>query len=282
MHVLVLGTSFTGRYLAEHAGKPHRILSGLPADTVAFASVERVSFVGRDHARIGELGLRLYDPLEAASVDLILDTVPELVQGRPAFNDVVSEVLEHSGACYVHVSSTSVYPGVATGDAPFVDEGTPPDPATERAQGRLELEESIMRAYPDARLLRSAGLYGPRRALPLRFACGDFGRAAAGNRIVSRIHVADLNRLAISLAAPESPRLVNGVDECPSDNRTTFLYLEELLSIHIPGNWRTQMPEGRAVRSTFASALLLGRFLFPSFREGFADVVNHARRGGLL
>ena len=271
MHVLFLGTSFTGRYLAAQVAD----------SSPAFEGVDRVSFVTRDPKRARNLGLHLYSPGDQGSVDLIVDTVPQLNEGRPAYCDLARGILDRTHAVYVLVSSTSVYAAEPEEERAFVDETSVPRGGSRRAIDRLALEETVRKEFPQARMLRSAGLYGPGRALPLSFARGDFERALSGNRVVSRIHVADLNRLALALAAPKTPMIVNGVDELPSENRVTFEFLEDLLSIQIPGSWRQDPPVGRAVRSNHVRALL-GELLFPSFREGFLDVVNHARRDGLL
>ncbi len=280
MRVLVLGASYTGRYLARYSGMQAGAARTDPERQVVeeLGRVREVSFLTR-HTE----GVLARDPIrlweQGWPVDLILDTVPALVDGRPAYHATVQKALSESNARYVHVSTTSVYPEASP--AGSVDERTPPHPATPGVALRLQLEEAIREAYPGARILRSTGIYGPGRALPLSFLRGDFRRAETGNRIVSRIHVADLVRLALAMSRPDAPDLVNGVDEQPSENRATFSFLESLLGLQVPGAWDKGPPVGRAVRSLHARRLL-GRYIYPTFREGFADVVSRARLDGTL
>lgn len=280
MNILVLGYSFTGRYLAA------RVAGSFPGSLrvaeETFARLGALRFLSRDPEAVRGAGLLPFDPGESLRFGLVLDTVPVLVEEQPAYLDFVRPLMiDGDPPTYVHVSSTSVYPdrlgepGRPSPLLPALDENSEVEQSNPRALKRLHLERAVRRHYPQACLLRSAGLYGPGRALPLMIQNGNLSRVAAENKLVSRIHVADLLRLAISLAqhpAP-GPSVVNGVDCEPSPNAVTFDYLEKLLGITLDGPWRTTEPSGRSITSLYARALI-GDYEFPTFREGFVDALR--------
>lgn len=287
-HVLVLGGSFTGRTLAQLVraarsedrsplpGRFDSLYSTLPAGAESLKAVGRVSFLSR---RPDELVAQGYDlfPGPDTPVDLVLDTVPSLEAGQHPFRQAVETLNARQGPVpFVHISSTSVYadcPGSAGSPWPEVNELSPENPSTPSGQKRLELERTLRTWLGPVQVVRSAGLYGRGRALPLHFRAGEFGRLTSGNRIVSRIHVVDLLRLALALAARKELAVVNGVDAEASANRDTFLFLEKELGLTLPGDWRSEPLRGRAVRSLHALALI-GHYVFPTFREGFRDALR--------
>lgn len=270
MRIVCLGASFTGRHLAA-----------------AFAGRHEVHFLSRNPVQLPQRGLQHLSQLdiEAEPVDAILDTVPARTQQDGALLDPpyfpeVERILElHPQATYVHVSSTSVYGGGADvqeeSAIPDLDEREPPRPSA-RGILRLALEQRVLQLYPQARVLRSSGIYGPGRCLAISFRNGDFRRARAGNRMVSRIHVHDLCRLAMAIAArgQEAPRIINGVDRAPALNAEVFSYLEELLGIRVPGEWRSSPPQGRRIVSLHAEDLLGGEYRYPTYREGFPQCLE--------
>ena len=253
-----------------------------------------VHLLAREPERLRLQGYRAYSSLDAAeetlpaAFDLVLDTVPPVTSSDdrlvlPYARDVQFALERNPAAAYVHVSSTSVYPPGGPADEEGrnaeVDESTPAAPATERGEGRLRLEELVLRTYPGATIVRSGGIYGPGRCIAARFRAGDFRGTDRGNRVVSRIHVTDLCRLVLAVASAAvagagAPRYVNAVDQRPSPNKETFEYIERLLDITVPGNWRAGGPVGRKVASNHSAELLGGRYQYPSYREGFVDCLD--------
>lgn len=261
MKVLCLGFSYTGRALSWLA--PVYFLSRSPEDV----------------RRAGYLTFPMDSP--GLAIDMILDCVPATGQDLP-YRPIVERILqERPESRYVHISSTSVLPsgsGAPSEPVPTFDETSAPAPDEARGQARLNLENAVRTVYgPRVSILRSGGIYGPGRSLVERFARADFARTDSGNRIVSRIHVADLARLALKIGeAPEVLPLVHGVDLRSTPNREVFEYLEKRLGIHIPGNWRVESPTGRRVVSLTAGRLL-GQYLFPDYRTGFEDCLRRSR-----
>jgi nucleoside-diphosphate-sugar epimerase len=274
VRILCLGASFTGRYLARNFPE------------------HQVDFLSRDPDAVRAEGLSAFTPGQSGqsqTYDLILDCLPALPDAngkRPAphpYMEIVGSLLEGASAPRViHISSTSVYPAgidsvTDAEDAPRFDESVTPVPPEERGQARLRLEEGLIAAWPGLLIIRASGIYGPARCLALSFQKGDFRRArSAGNKLVSRIHVHDLCRLALALStADDPPAIVNAVDRRPTANREVFSFLEERLGITLPGaDWRGDAPSGRAIASRYTETLLGGTYRFPTYREGFEHALE--------
>ncbi len=266
MKILCLGNGFTSGYLARN-----------------FSGEHDVAFLTRSPDEARAAGLRLYESASERQdfglPDMILDTIPALFRNdvpmTPAHLETTREILASApNTPIVHISSTSVYPeggrAAEPHELPSFNENTPAEPSGARGEKRLRWEEHLRSFFPDLRVVRAGGIYGPERSLALRFRAGDFSRTDSGNRVVSRIHVHDLARLCIAAATnPSAPRMLIAVDREPSPNRRTFSFLEDLLGIRIPGNWREGDCLGRSMRSRFAEDLLGGVFRFPDFRVGF-------------
>jgi len=183
LRILVLGASYTGRFLAAN----------FPEHLVRFAS--------RDSAKLASLNL-IADSED--NYDLILDTVPAIKSENGIALPYLDLCRRHPEAILVHISSTSVFAEKFTtahpADLPVFDETAEASPQTNRGLLRLELEGAIRAHFPEAFVLRAGGIYGPGRCIAIQFQKKDFRRADSGNRVVSRIHVYDLCALALALA----------------------------------------------------------------------------------
>lgn len=91
--------------------------------------------------------------------------------------------------------------------------------------------------------------------------------------MVSRIHVHDLAQLALA-AATSDIDLINAVDGNSALNSEVFAYLENLLSVKVPGSWATDLPSGRRIISRYADQLI--RFRYPDYRAGFEEILRDA------
>ncbi len=265
MHVLCLGTSYTGRYAASHFCDEHDIyfLSRSPNYYKSLLYWNRV-FLGQ------------------VRIDCILDTIPPVgideglskQETLPSYHDSVIGVLKKNPlASYIHISSTSVFPTPDFSQSNcthIVDETTHPIPNTKKGMIRLNWEKKICELYPFCKIVRSTGIYGPKRSLLEQFQNKNYSRAHIGNRYTSRIHVHDLLRLAFALAeSPSDLSLVHGVDQKVAPYAEVFSFLEREWGFSIPGNWRHAPPTGRIVKSLYAEKLLRGKYLFPSYKDGF-------------
>ena len=212
-------------------------------------------------------------------IDCILDTVPP-EDGRedalPVYHGVTAKIMsQNNPSSYIYISSTSVFPRSSAQKAAVFDETARPAPDTKRGKIRLRQEKQIESIYPQAKILRSAGIYGPGRSLLNQIQAKNFSRTRLGNRFVSRIHVHDLLRLAFALGQNQSsPRLVHAVDEKTVPYKKVFSFLESELGVSIPDSWHgPHAPiKGRIIKSLYAKSLLKGKYTFPDYREGFRNI----------
>lgn len=262
MKILVAGASFTGKHLLRY----------FPEHEFHFLS-----------RRLPD-GLKAYEP--ATAYDFLIDTVPAVVVDGALALPYATEFsrIASQGTRIIHISSTSVFPDTFSADSefdlPIFDENSPTGPEGESGKQRLAFEQLIASTFPGTIILRAGGIYGPGRCIALQMARGDFSRVSVGNKLVSRIHVHDLCKLALALGQRSArkmpvPFLVHAVDPKPSANKDVFLYLEEFLRIEIPGTWRSERPTGRKIRSIYTSDLI--EFTYPSYREGYEAVLKEAQ-----
>jgi nucleoside-diphosphate-sugar epimerase len=272
MRILCLGGSYTGKALAQLLKDKCEVVF-LARDPIA---LRRVGFQATSSTAI-------LNSAEQISIDMVVDSVPPVynADGRLThpYAEATNLVLKQGKMVpIVHLSSTSVYPSMFSEEReeelPVLDEDSPTRPESERGVRRELLEEYVSGLWPGIRIVRSGGIYGPGRWLGGRFRAGDFGRIGSGNKMVSRIHVYDLARLILALSnlsGDQGPYVMNAVDEKPSSNKETFTYLEHLLGIKIPGGWREARPQGRKIVSNYVKTLLGDGFMYPSYKEGFAE-----------
>ena len=168
----------------------------------------------------------------------------------------------------VYLSSTAVY-----GTAKLVDETTPVDSGTERAQMRLDAERDVASGPWSSLILRPAAIYGPGRGVQESIQRGEH---SLSDRFVSRIHVDDL--AAHVEAALLSP--ITGAypvaDEEPCTSREIAEFCARLLNLPVTGagpvaRQAGRMPRFANNRRVNGSAIrrALGITLtYPSYRVG--------------
>jgi len=270
--ILCLGQSFTGAYLA----------SEFPVE---------VRFLSRSQ----------WDSLDGFQPDIILDTVPSVEAGGEIKNPLYRMEVESFDVPFIHISSTSVYPGSEDGLLE-VDELSVTG-ESEKCRRRLLVEEAILKFRPDALIVRAGGLYGPGRSLPLFLAQGRGRFFERGNEIISRIHVHDLCRIVLAAGARlaagkgsfpgfQRDQLINAVDPNPSSVEETRVYLQEFYQkpeirevlqkegLQAPEEMPApaQVSGQRLVKSRYTESLI-GRFRFPDFKAGFLDSMVRKRVG---
>jgi len=179
MNLLILGCGYTGQRVAK------RFL----------ARGARVIATTRNPARLAGVGAKIIRTIDVPEVVspgmLVLHSIPP---GGPAH--LVAH-LHGFAARVVYLSSTAVY-----GSATLVNENTPVDGATERAQLRLAAEDAVARGPWSSLILRPAGIYGPGRGVQESIQRGEH---SLSDTFVSRIHVDDL-------AAHAEAALISGLE----------------------------------------------------------------------
>jgi len=182
----------------------------------------------------------------------------------------------------VFVSSTGVY-GDAEGG--WVDEKTEPDPAGFSGAHLLAGERLVLghagRFTRGAVIVRFGGIYGPGRTRLIDEVRSGAARCTDGPPVwTNRIHRDDCaGSLAHLLdhAAPEPVYL--GVDTEPADRCEVLCWIARRLGVPEPPREPASGTGRRRGTKRCSSALLQAsgyRFLYPTFREGYAEMIDAA------
>ncbi len=177
-----------------------------------------------------------------------------------------------------YLSTTAVY-GDHTGG--WVDETTPPTPASARGHWRVEAENAWA-AIPDLPLhiFRLAGIYGPGRGPFAKVRAGAARRIVKPGQVFSRIHVADIAQvLAASLARPNPGAIYNLCDDDPAPPQDVIAHAAELLGLPVPPEIpfdeaeltpmaRSFYGENKRVRNDRIKDELGVELIYPGYRQG--------------
>lgn len=182
----------------------------------------------------------------------------------------------------VYTSSTSVYP--QSGGA-MVDESSATG-GDERARLLLEAE-SILRGAGERAcrrwfVLRLAGIYGPGRHYLLnQVKLGEV--AGRGEHRLNLVHRDDIAAAVLACFAARAEvrnEIVNLADDGPTPKQEVVAWLARRVGVAEPrftgepaGGRRTVTPD-RVIVNAKAKALLRWQPKFPSFRDGYADVLS--------
>ncbi len=243
-------------------------------------------------------------PLAAAGpVDLVLNTVSSgggaLENYRRSYVEGMVSIarwaatLPAAPRTFVYTSSTSVYPqegGVA------VDENAPTAGAPPRGALLLEAErvlrEGVATAAPGARwfILRLAGLYGPARThLIEQIRTGEV--AGIGTHRLNLIHRDDaVAAIAACFDAPPAVRheVFNVADDAPAPKLEVAAWLAARLGVPAPRftgepvSARRGLTPDRVILNAKLRAVLGWRPRFPSFREGYENILSPRAPGRSL
>lgn len=175
---------------------------------------------------------------------------------------------------FVLVSSTGVY-GESTGA--WVDEDTPPEPATET--GRILLRgEALVHAAPVRSIVfRAGGIYGPTRTrLVDRVRRGE-ARLTHGPRFSNRIHRDDCAGAIAHLLALASPNSIYaGVDDEPADLNDVDRFIARELALPEPPIGDGAADPNKRISNARLKASGY-RFRYPTFREGYGSLIEEIR-----
>ncbi len=175
----------------------------------------------------------------------------------------------------VFVSSTAVH---AQDDGAWVDETSPAAPATPSARCLRETERLALAAPCEAVVVRPGGIYGPGRTRLIEQV--RRGAPCTPGAWSNRIHAEDLARaLAHLLALPAPELLYLAVDDAPVELCEVLDWIADQLGLpHPPRDPGTGGGHGSNKRCSNARLKASGfRFEYPSYREGYADMLKSAR-----
>ena len=262
MNFLFLGVGYTGRYAFFNFNKEYD-----------FYFLSRRNTIYKDLSYFEETPVK-------PKIDCIVNCIPPA--GGIPYQKIINDVLEENENCvYIYISSTAVFPkSTKESNISVYNENSPVKLNDKKGKLRFLTEEKIKALYPKACILRSTGIYGKGRSLVEQILSKNFSRTSIGNPFVSRIHVHDLCRLLFALGQKDLkslPSLVHAVDKKVACYYEIFSFLEKILDFKIPGNWRESKKSGRIIQSLYAEKLLEGRYSFPSYKEGFSDILKNLK-----
>lgn len=175
-------------------------------------------------------------------------------------------------------SSTAVY---AQTDGRRVDEESPTQPAHYSGRILLEGERAFLESGHPATILRLSGIYGPGRTRLVDAVRAGRAEIQEGPpRFTNRIHRDDCAGALAHLMKMDAPdEIYIGVDDEPADRRNVLIWLADRLGVPRPreAGAAAEAPSGRAATNKRCSNARLKatgyRFLYPSYREGYAEMI---------
>ncbi len=274
-HVLIAGAGYVGLALAEiliSAG--HRVTGLKRTPPVADRGL---SWLAADVTRPETLAALPPD------LDAVVCALSPGGRSEAAYREIYIEGTGNLLAAirprripFLLVSSTGVY-GQDRGQ--WVDEDTPPEPATATGRVLLEAEDRVLAARPDATVVRFSGIYGPGRTW-----LAD--RVRAGHPVqtdppsyTNRIHRDDCARVLAYLLArlgegATLPERILASDDDPAPLAEVSAWIAELLDCAPPPPAAPEpdAPLNKRCRNDRLKELGY-TFIFPSYREGYEDML---------
>ena len=256
----------------------------------------RIAGTARTRERADAIKARGYDaylfdapladaPAALAGTTHVLISTPPGAAGDPVLhhhaNDLAALMPRVQWLGYL--STTGVYGDRA---GAWVDETTPPAPATERGKRRLAAEQAWTnwgaRANVPVHIFRLAGIYGPTRNQLESLRDGTARRIVRGPQVFSRIHVDDIAQvLEASMANPSPGAVYNVCDDEPSAPHEFMEYAAKLLKIPPPPLERFEdaaptmsemaqsfYSESKRVKNDRIKQSLGIKLRYPTYREG--------------
>lgn len=173
----------------------------------------------------------------------------------------------------VFTSSSAVY---GQRDGEWVDESSPTDPASPTAEVLVEAERAIATGPFPATSLRLTGIYGPGRTRLVDLVRRGDAVVGTSPSFTNRIHAADAAAACVLLLelGPVAPVVVIGTDDEPADRATVYHWLADRLGVTRPDVDDERAPDRGSKRCRNDLLRSLGWVPdFPTFREGYADLV---------
>jgi len=275
-HVLIVGAGYVGLELASILSAAGHRVTGLRRTPPVEG--HGIGWIAADVTRPETL-TSLPDDLDA-----LVCLLAPAGRGEAAYRDVFAagtthllDALPPRRLSCIFVSSTGVY-GQDRGE--WVDEDTPAAPVTGTGRILLAAEEQVLAARRDATVVRFSGIYGPGRTWLI-----DRVRAAHPVRSVppsftNRIHRDDCARvlaylLALKLKGQSLPARVLASDDDPAPLADVAAWIAELLGIPRPPEAPPEPDGGLNKRCRNERLKGLGyTFLYPSYREGYEDLLD--------
>jgi nucleoside-diphosphate-sugar epimerase len=279
--LFVFGLGYSGRtFVRREGGRFDRIVGTVTSsDKAQSLAVDGIA------ARVfGSTSCdpRIADDLRDARTLLV--SIPPGEEGDPtlaAYGDAIASAPDLAWIGYL--STVGVYGDHA---GAWIDEATPPKPASARSRHRLAAEKAWLvlgaRARKPVQVFRLAGIYGPGRNAFVQLAAGTAKRIVKPGQVFNRIHVDDIaGALVASLDRPRAGAVYNVTDDEPAPPQEVVAYAARLAGVAPP----PEVPFEEAALSPMARSFYgetkrvsnrlikqeLGLALrYPTYREGLA------------
>lgn len=285
MRVLIAGCGYVGRALGVRLAAEGAEVWGLKRSRTAAdpeSGIQPIAADLTDLSTLGNLPGDLDGVVYAASAASAGGSTPEAYEAAyvRGLDNLLAVLVSQKTAPrrLIFVSSTAVY-GDRQGT--WIDEESPAEP--DHFSGRLLLEaERIALGGPaSAVALRLGGIYGPGRERLIREVAEGRATRPAVPLFTNRIHRDDAaGAIAHLLALPKPERIYLGVDCEPADLGAIYAWIAARLDLPEPAI-SAAPGEGRLARGSkrCSNARLIGsgyRFLYPTFREGYGELMDRA------
>lgn len=300
MHTLVIGSGFSGRFIAAEArqcgtvcgtrrtdagvaelaalGIPGCLLDGSLSDAL-LAELARVTHLIVSVAPRRELPLR----------DPVLDVLaPALTRSAAVSESKVFSSLQWIG----YLSTIGVY-GDHQGD--WVDEASPCTSTQTRSLARRQAElawQQLAREWQvPISVLRLSGIYGPGRNAIADAIAGRGRMLIKPGQYFNRIHVQDLAAATVQAARLRYDGVLNITDDMPAAPQDVIVHAHALVNkpppravpfetAEITPMARSFYSENKRVRNDLSRSALAFDYRFPSYREGLAAIWQDVQRQG--
>jgi nucleoside-diphosphate-sugar epimerase len=272
---LIIGCGYLGQRLAKAwREQGHRVVAarrtpGLPTELQQIG-VEAVPCDVLDPSSLAQLPLA-----DTVAHAVALDRTSGQTM-RAVYVNGLANVLRHAPrpGRFIYVSSSGVY---GQTDGQWVDEESATEPREESGRIVLEAEQLLRTEFPEANILRFAGIYGPGRLLRQKIIAAGEPIFAAADRWLNLIHVEDGARAVLATEALGRPgRVYNVSDGQPVLRRDFYGELAKALNappprFEPPPADQPAPPHEQANRR-ISNARLLHElrfsFLYSNYREG--------------
>lgn len=228
------------------------------------------------------------------SLDAVVYAVSPSDRSEEAYREVYVEGLKNVARAaargprfpgrLILVSSTGAY-GHTEGE--WVDEETPPEPATGTGRQLVAAEEEARALGSPGVALRLGGIYGPGRTRTIRRILSGEARCPAEGRYGNRIHRDDAARAVAYLLihVPEPAGLYLGVDRDPAEMREVYRWIADRAGAPDPcasddrETWEAEGRRGTNKRCSSDRLVASGyTFRYPTYREGYGSLVDEMVR----
>ena len=278
--ILIAGCGYVGTKLANLLDKQGHDVWGLRRS----AALERESFP--------VISADLFDPASLSKLPKDLDHLVYAVSAASrsesdyqlAYVEGIRNLMKAVAADQeklprtVYVSSTAVY-GQSRGE--WVDESSEAEPQLATAK-ILRSGEKLVRALSDKSIvLRLAGIYGPgRRRMIERVRAGGLSVDPMHPVYTNRIHRDDCAAVIAHIISLDKPQPIYvGVDCEPASQEEVYTFLaDKLAAPNVELKELTNIERKAASQGKRCSNRLIlesgYKFHFPSFRQGYLDMLN--------